>query len=149
MTSMPPLMTPSDIGDLTGALLVLLGAFLCFAASVGLVRFPDVLSRMHAATKPQTLGLLLVVTGVAMSLRTWAALGTLVLIAGLQLATAPVAAHLVARTVYRSNQVRRDLLVTDELADDLAAAGFELSVQSEQQPDRQPDQQRHLATDER
>ena len=54
---------------------VLLGAFLCFAAAVGLVRFPDVLSRMHAATKPQTLGLILFAVGVELSLRSWAAFG--------------------------------------------------------------------------
>ena len=112
--------------DLVGALCVLLGAFLCLAAAVGLVRFPDVLSRMHAATKPQTLGLILVATGVELSLRSWAAFGTVLLIASLQFMTAPVAAHLVSRTVYRSDQVRRDLLDRDDLADDLTAAGFSL-----------------------
>ena len=50
----------------------------------------------------------------------------MVLIAALQLTTAPVAAHLVSRTVYRSNQVRRDLLDRDDLAEDLAEAGFAL-----------------------
>ncbi len=120
-------MSFADVADLAGAALVLLGAFLCFAAAVGLVRFPDVLSRMHAATKPQTLGLILVAAGVELSLRSWAAFGTVLLIAMLQLATAPVAAHLVGRTVYRSNQVRRDLLTRDDLAEDLQAAGFELS----------------------
>jgi multicomponent Na+:H+ antiporter subunit G len=121
-----------DLADLAGAALVLLGAFLCFAAAVGLARFPDVLSRMHAATKPQTLGLILVAAGVELSLRTWAAFGTVVLIAALQLATAPVAAHLVGRTVYRSNQVRHDLLSRDDLAEDLAEAGFQLSAPSEE-----------------
>jgi multicomponent Na+:H+ antiporter subunit G len=121
-------MTLSDVADVAGAALVLLGAFLCFAAAVGLARFPDVLSRMHAATKPQTLGLILVAAGVELSLRTWAAFGTVVLIAALQLATAPVAAHLVGRTVYRSNQVRHDLLGRDDLADDLAKAGFRLGA---------------------
>ena len=46
--------------------------------------------------------------------------------AALQFMTAPVAAHLVSRTVYRSNQVRRDLLDRDDLANDLTAAGFSL-----------------------
>lgn len=118
--------------DVLGALCVLLGAFLCLAAAVGLVRFPDVLSRMHAATKPQTLGLILVATGVELSLRSWAAFGTVVLIAVLQLTTAPVAAHLVSRTVYRSNQVRRDLLDRDDLAEDLDRAGFTLGPAPEE-----------------
>jgi multicomponent Na+:H+ antiporter subunit G len=129
-------MSFADVADLAGAALVLLGSFLCFAAAVGLARFPDVLSRMHAATKPQTLGLILVAAGVELSLRTWAAFGTVMLIAVLQLATAPVAAHLVGRTAYRSNQVRRDLLAQDDLADDLAEAGFRLGDKVDEDPTR-------------
>ncbi|HEX5200436.1 MAG TPA: monovalent cation/H(+) antiporter subunit G, partial [Actinoplanes sp.] len=49
--------TLADI--LAGACLVS-GALLSLAAGVGLLRFPDLLSRMHAATKPQVLGLLLI-----------------------------------------------------------------------------------------
>ena len=132
-------MSVSDVLDVLGALLVLGGCFLCFAAALGILRFPDVLSRMHAATKPQTLGLILVAVGVELSLRTWAAFGTLLLIAALQLATAPVSAHLVGRTVYRSNQVRRDLLVRDDLADDLREAGFALGAAPEGRPADEPD----------
>lgn len=113
--------------DVVGAVFLLLGAMLCFAAAVGLVRFPDVLTRMHAATKPQTLGLLFVVVGVAFSLQSLKPLGMLALVAILQLLTAPVSAHMVGRTAYRTGQVREDLLVEDDLADDLAKAGFRLS----------------------
>ncbi len=120
--------------DIIGAVFLLLGAMLCFAASVGLVRFPDVLTRMHAATKPQTLGLLFVVTGVAFSLQNLHALGILLLVAILQLLTAPVAAHMVSRTAYRTGQVRDDLLLEDDLADDLSAAGFQ-RVAGDEEPD--------------
>ena len=125
--------------DVLGAACVLLGAFLCLAAAVGLARFPDVLSRMHAATKPQTLGLILLATGVELSLRSWASFGTVVLVVALQLTTAPVAAHLVSRTVYRSNQVRRDLLDRDDLAEDLAEAGFTLGPAPEEGRDGRAD----------
>ena len=121
--------------DIIGALFLLLGAMLCFAASVGLVRFPDVLTRMHAATKPQTLGLLFVVVGVAFSLQNLQALGILLLVVVLQLLTAPVAAHMVGRTAYRTGQVRSDLLTEDDLADDLAAAGFHLVSGDEDEPE--------------
>ena len=40
---------------LTG-LLMLLGSIFCLVASVGIVRLPDALTRMHAATKTGTLG---------------------------------------------------------------------------------------------
>jgi multicomponent Na+:H+ antiporter subunit G len=131
-----------DVLDLLGAALVLLGCFLCFAAALGLLRFPDVVSRMHAATKPQTLGLILLAAGVELSLRSWAAFGTLVLIAALQLATAPVSAHLVGRTVYRTDQVRHDLLARDDLATDLKAAGFQLGPAPDDEADRPGDDAR-------
>lgn len=127
-------MSAGDVLDLLGAALVLLGCFLCFAAALGILRFPDVFSRMHAATKPQTLGLLFVVTGVAFSLQNLHALGILLLVAILQLLTAPVAAHMVSRTAYRTGQVRDDLLLEDDLADDLSAAGFQ-RVAGDEEPD--------------
>ncbi len=132
----------SAVLDLLGAALVLLGCFLCFAAALGLLRFPDVVSRMHAATKPQTLGLTLLAAGVEVSLRSWTAFGTLVLIAALQLATAPVSAHLVGRTVYRTDQVRHDLLARDDLATDLKAAGFHLGPAPENDGGRPDDDSR-------
>ena len=135
-------MSAGDVLDLVGAFLVLLGCFLCFAAALGLLRFPDVISRMHAATKPQTLGLILLAAGVEVSLRTWASFGTLVLIAALQLATAPVSAHLVGRTVYRTDQVRHDLLARDDLAADLKAAGFQLGPVPEDEGERPGDDAR-------
>ena len=43
--------------EIAVGLLILLSAFLSMAAGIGIVRFPDVLTRLHAATKPQVLGL--------------------------------------------------------------------------------------------
>ncbi|HWH01803.1 MAG TPA: monovalent cation/H(+) antiporter subunit G [Pilimelia sp.] len=102
--------------DVVAAVCLTVGALLSLAAGVGLVRFPDLLSRIHAATKPQVLGLLLVLLGCALRLRSVVDITTLVLVGAFQLATAPVAAHMVGRAAYRDRQLRRDLLVTDELA---------------------------------
>ena len=96
---------------------LLAGAFLCLTAGVGLVRFPDVLSRMHAGTKPQVLGTLLVMVGGAIRLNGLAAAWMLVLVALFQLLTAPVSAHMISRVAYRRRHVRRDLLLVDELRD--------------------------------
>lgn len=106
---------------LSGALLIG-GALLSLAASIGLLRFPDVAARMHAATKPQVLGLLLVLSGLALRLQSGTELATLLMVAVFQMATAPVAAHMIGRAAYRADLVRRDLLVTDE-ADGMAAGG--------------------------
>lgn len=130
-------MSLTEIADIVGAALVVVGAFLCLSAAVGLVRFPDILTRMHAATKPQTLGLLVIVLGVAMSLRAPVALGVLFLVAVLQLMTAPVSAHMVARAAYRSNQIENGRITTDELAEDLAKAGFALQAANDDDPVRE------------
>jgi multicomponent Na+:H+ antiporter subunit G len=104
--------------DVVSAVLLLTGAATCFMGAVGLVRFPDLLSRMQAATKPQTLGLLLILLGAALRVDLGNA-ATLLLVGLFQVITAPVVSQLVARSAYRSGTTRRDLLVTDELADRL------------------------------
>ncbi|AVT37804.1 monovalent cation/H(+) antiporter subunit G [Plantactinospora sp. BB1] len=109
-------MNVSVVIDVLAAACLLSGALLSLAAGLGLLRFPDLLSRMHAATKPQVLGLLLILTGTALRLGTLVDITTLVLVGAFQLATAPVAAHMVGRAAYRTGQYRRELLITDELA---------------------------------
>nr|WP_284252755.1 monovalent cation/H(+) antiporter subunit G [Litorihabitans aurantiacus] len=96
------------------------GSFLAMVAGIGIARFPDLLARMHAATKPQVLGLALLMAGLALEIRTGVVIWTLVLVVALQLITAPVSAHMVGRAGYRTDQVRDDLLVVDELTQDLA-----------------------------
>ncbi|RCV54767.1 monovalent cation/H(+) antiporter subunit G [Marinitenerispora sediminis] len=96
------------------------GALLSFAAGVGLVRFPDLLSRMHTAAKPQILGLLLILVGIGLRMAPDPRVGILVLVALFQLLTVPVAAHIAGRAAYRTGRVRRDLLAIDELRDELA-----------------------------
>lgn len=88
--------------DVVSGALLLLGTALALVAAVGLVRFPDVLTRMHAATKPQTLGLLLVLAGLALRVRDPGALTIIALVALFQLLTAPVSAHMVARAAFRT-----------------------------------------------
>ena len=101
--------------DVLAVALLLLGAFLCLTAGLGLVRFPDVLTRMHAGTKPQVLGVLLIMLGAAIRLQGWSATWMLLLVAAFQMLTAPVSAHMVSRVAYRRRHVRRDRLLVDEL----------------------------------
>ena len=67
--------------DVLAAICLLAGSFLAFAAGLGLLRFPDLLARSHAATKPQVLGLLLMLLGLGLSLRDGPAGWMLVLVA--------------------------------------------------------------------
>jgi multicomponent Na+:H+ antiporter subunit G len=103
------------VADGIAVVLVLLGALLCLTAGLGLVRFPDVLTRMHAGTKPQVLGVLLIMVGGAIRLQGWSATWMLLLVAVFQMLTAPVSAHMVSRVAYRRRHVRRDRLLVDEL----------------------------------
>lgn len=109
----------TQVADVVSVVFLIGGAFLAFAAGVGALRFPDLLSRMHAGTKPQTLGLILVLAGLALRLRTGGEVWALLLVVLFQLLTAPVAAHLVGRAGYRTGKVRKDLLVADELTPEL------------------------------
>lgn len=104
------------IVDGVGWALVLVGVVLAVVAGVGLVRFPDVFTRMHAATKPSTLGLLLVCVGAALVLDDGTDRAKLLLVAAFQFITAPVAAHMVGRAAYGAGVGLRDLDV-DELED--------------------------------
>ncbi|WP_051973191.1 monovalent cation/H(+) antiporter subunit G [Cryobacterium sp. MLB-32] len=103
--------------DSLTAVLVLLGAVMCFAAGVGLIRFPDVFSRIHAATKPQIFGLMAIVTDVAVNNFSVGTVTLIVAIVVFQALTAPMAAHLVARAAYGTQHHRPDLLIVDELSD--------------------------------
>ncbi|MGN7253529.1 monovalent cation/H(+) antiporter subunit G [Arthrobacter sp. SAFR-014] len=103
------------VRDVVAVVLLLAGSFLCLTAGLGLVRFPDVLTRMHAGTKPQVLGILLIMIGGAIRLEGWSATWMLLLVAVFQMQTAPVSAHMISRVAYRRRHVRRDLLLVDEL----------------------------------
>ncbi|WP_309072666.1 monovalent cation/H(+) antiporter subunit G [Arthrobacter sp.] len=103
--------------DTLTAVLLLGGALMSLAAAVGLLRFPDLLSRMHAATKPQVLGLLLFLLAIAVQQRSWAVVPVLIVCWIFQLLTAPVSAHMVGRAGYRTKHLRKDLLSMDELDD--------------------------------
>lgn len=103
--------------DVLAALCLGAGVVLAVVAALGVLRLPDVLTRLHAAAKPQALGVVLVVVGVGLAVRTPAAVGVGTLVVVFQLVTAPVAAHMVGRAAYRTGKVRRDLLIVDELSE--------------------------------
>ena len=104
------------VADVAAAALLVLGALLTLTAAIGIVRFPDVLTRMHSATKPQVLGLLAVIAGLGLRLQDARSTGLLALVVLFQLVTSPIASHMVGRAAFREGQVGSDLVV-DELSD--------------------------------
>lgn len=112
-------MSIDGVADAVSGICLALGALLALIAAIGVLRFPDVLTRMHSATKPQVLGLLLVLLGLGLRLRDPGSIGILLLVALAQLVTTPIGSHMVGRASFRAGQVRHDLLVIDELSDRL------------------------------
>jgi multicomponent Na+:H+ antiporter subunit G len=83
--------------DWISAALLLAGCAFYFAGTVGMLRFPDTFSRLHALTKADNLGLLLVCAALAVyagSVRT-ASLLAIIWVLGITAST--VSAHLIAR----------------------------------------------------
>lgn len=118
----------ASILDIAAASLLVVAALLTLSAAIGLVRFPDPLSRLHAGTKPQILGLVLVVIAIALSARSVTVLFLLVPVVVFQLLTAPISAHMVGRAGYRNGDFDPATLLVDELAPDVdAASGTELA----------------------
>ncbi len=87
--------------DVIASVALVLGALMSLLAGIAVLRFPDTMSRIHAATKPQVLGIMLLMLGVGLKLASPAVIGMLLLIIVLQFVTAPVSAHLTVRVAYR------------------------------------------------
>ncbi len=103
--------------EILTAFLMLSGGIFCFIASVGILRLPDTIIRMHAATKAGALGGGLMFLSLAAfymdlstTLRAFAAIFFLLL-------TAPVAAHLIGRAAYCSRVNLSERTWIDELAE--------------------------------
>ncbi len=105
--------------DAVGGVALIGGALFALLAGIGIHKFRDPYSRMHAAAKSPTLGLVLVAIGAGMRIRTFAAITTLVLVVILQLLTSPVGTHLAGRAIHLRMKVPQDGL--DELAGDESA----------------------------
>lgn len=102
--------------DVFSGVLVLAGSVLALTAAIGVVRFPDTLARMHSATKPQVLGLLLVLFGALIRLRGSHDAGMVTVSILFTLITAPVVAHRVGRLAYQEQDMT-EVLSVDQLGE--------------------------------
>ncbi len=85
------------VTEILTSLLLIAGAIFFFAGTVGLLRFPDVYTRLHALTKADNVGLGLMVAGLALQAESWTVAGKLLLIWLLVLLASASVAHLVAK----------------------------------------------------
>ena len=84
--------------DILSVILLLAGAVFFLAGTVGLLRFPDIYTRLHALTKADNVGLGLVIAGLALQAESWFVVAKLLLIWLLILLASASVAHLIANT---------------------------------------------------
>jgi multicomponent Na+:H+ antiporter subunit G len=97
-----------------GELLALVGAMFVLISAIGVVRFGEVLARLHALAKASTFGIMLVLAGASVSLRDLNDITSVVLAAVVYLLAAPPAANMVSRSAYLAHGLPPDAI--DELA---------------------------------
>ncbi len=92
-----------DILYHSGTVLILLGLSFFLSGTVGLIRFPDIYTRLHALTKADNVGLGFVVSGLALQSGSWAVTAKLLLIWLLVLIASSASCHLIARSAMQKN----------------------------------------------
>ncbi len=103
------------LADLIAGLLLIAGAIFALLAAVGLLRLPDIYSRMHAASKAGTLGSGLMLIALAVHAGDTATTSRAIAGVVFFLLTAPISAHLLAKAAYAVGYRLTDKSVIDEL----------------------------------
>ena len=89
------------MSDWISAIFLIAGGFFALIAGLGLIRFPDLLSRMHAATKASGAAFSLILVAFVLRLPDWEIAIKAVVSLFLAFMTLPVAAHLLGRNTSR------------------------------------------------
>ena len=89
--------------DYLGYLLIFFGVMAFLVSAIGLVRMPDVYTRMHVGTKTTTIGILLVIVGVIFIEPSWAF--KLILLAIFIFLTNPLSSSVIARAAHKDGAV--------------------------------------------
>ena len=103
--------------DILAALLIVIGAFVVFSAGLGLLRFPDAYTRMHAATKAGVVGAGSMMLGAGLAIGAWWALLIAILGVFFLLATLALSAHALGRAAYLSGAPLASTTTQDAMRD--------------------------------
>ncbi|HLS06671.1 MAG TPA: monovalent cation/H(+) antiporter subunit G [Bacillota bacterium] len=112
-------MIVNEIFKYISVFLIVLGSLTSVVSAVGLIRFPDVYSRAHAATKTTTVAVLITLIGIFIYYIATEAFVSIRLILAIVFVflTAPVSGHLILRASYRANVKLAKSSIKDELHD--------------------------------
>lgn len=110
-------MSVNVIFEWVGALLILLGSIIAVISAIGIIRFKDIYTRAHAATKTTTVAVLITLFGTFIYVWLGEGYMSVRLLLGIFFVflTAPVSGHLVLRAAYRSNVEMTEDAIKDEL----------------------------------
>ena len=89
--------------DILTSIVWLTGSTFALLAAIGVLRMPDVFTRMQASTKASTFGLGFLLAGAALQMGDFASFIRLASIGAFMLLTTPVASHVIARASYFAN----------------------------------------------
>jgi multicomponent Na+:H+ antiporter subunit G len=103
------------LAELIGSIVILVGAFFLFSAGLGLLRMPDVFTRIQAGTKASTLGNILVLAGLGCYHPGWSL--KLLIVAYFVLMTNPLSSHALSRAAHAIGTPMAESTVTDALRD--------------------------------
>lgn len=84
--------------EITAAIMIIAGTFFILVAAIGLLRLPDLMTRIHAATKATSFGLLLILSGLGLYFATWQITVKAILLVAFIYLTAPLAASVIAKS---------------------------------------------------
>ena len=104
------------MSEIVISFLIVSGGLFAFIAALGVLRLPDVLTRMHASTKAGTLGCGLILVAAAFHFGDTGTVGLCIVAIVFLFLTAPVAAHMIGRAAYRTGVPMSDRTVIDEMA---------------------------------
>ncbi len=113
-------MTAREIADIIAIISIYVGILFIMISAVGIIRMPDVYTRMSAVTKAVTLGVGFILLGVIIHFNETGMLIKCTIIFAFLLFSLSVAAHVIGLTAYRHKTPMTDLTFVDELARDEA-----------------------------
>lgn len=110
--------------DIASIGLILAGSLFSLATAIGLVRFRDTVARMHASTKPQTLGLALTLLGVTAHIIARGGggamvagdMGMMLLVVLFAMMTSPIIGNRLGHVALKEGLIDRSLLSRDDEA---------------------------------
>ncbi|WP_291398660.1 monovalent cation/H(+) antiporter subunit G [Devosia sp.] len=105
-----------DIAGYLAALLVVIGAGFSLVAAIGVLRLPDLYTRLHAASKAGAIGAGLIFVGVGVASLDGSVILRALLGMGFLLLSTPLSAHLLARAAYRGGEAPTPATTIDDLS---------------------------------